>query len=129
MRPYLAILRDSFREALASRVLWILLILTSLFLIALMPLGIAEQAGSLLVDGDLRQGAELAKKLARAADTSQPSAGKHVYGQLNSSLRDAIRKQMNVPASPDDVYTEVGWRLRNELNELLKDRDFYDPKQ
>ncbi len=30
MRPYLAIIRDSFHEALVSRVLWILLALTTL---------------------------------------------------------------------------------------------------
>ena len=38
MRPYLAIIADSFREALASRVLWILLILITLLLAALVPL-------------------------------------------------------------------------------------------
>jgi hypothetical protein len=125
MRAYLAILRDSFREALSSRVLWILIILTSLFLTALAPLGITEQAGSLLVDGDLRKAAELAKKLARAADVSQPSAGKHLYGQLSSGLRDAIRKQPDAPDGPDE-FTDIYWRLRNELNELLKTRNFYD---
>ena len=44
MKPYLAIIADSFREALASRVLWILLILITLVLVALLPLGYrAEQ--------------------------------------------------------------------------------------
>jgi ABC-type transport system involved in multi-copper enzyme maturation permease subunit len=44
MRPYLAVLKDSFREALASRVLWILIFVTSVVLALLAPLGIKEQA-------------------------------------------------------------------------------------
>jgi ABC-type transport system involved in multi-copper enzyme maturation permease subunit len=123
MRAYLAILRDSFREALSSRVLWILIILTSLFLLALIPLGISEQAGSLLIDGDLRRAGELAKKLARAGDLAEQSAGKHLYGQLSSGLRDAIRKETD--ASGED-FSQTGWRLRNELNSLLKNHDFYN---
>ena len=44
MRPYLAIIKDSFREALASRVLWVLLLLITFFLLALAPFGFrAEQ--------------------------------------------------------------------------------------
>src|ERR1700704_4525524 len=39
MRSYLAVLKDSFREALASRVLWILMIVITLILIAAAPLG------------------------------------------------------------------------------------------
>lgn len=43
MRAYLAVLKDSFREALASRVLWILIVVTTLVLAILAPLGIREQ--------------------------------------------------------------------------------------
>src|SRR5262249_53822453 len=43
MRPYLAVLKDSFREALASRVLWILIFVTTVVLALLAPLGFKEQ--------------------------------------------------------------------------------------
>ena len=52
MRPYLAVIRDSFHEALVSRVLWILLAIITLVLLALVPLGFIEQAGSVLRDDD-----------------------------------------------------------------------------
>ena len=39
MRPYLAVIRDSFREAFATRVLWIMLILIGGLLGLLAPLG------------------------------------------------------------------------------------------
>ena len=53
MRPYMAIVRDSFHEALASRVLWTLLILTTIALLALLPLGFTEEAGSFLSETDI----------------------------------------------------------------------------
>ena len=40
---YLAILKDSFREALASRVLWIVLILATVALVVAAPLGLKEE--------------------------------------------------------------------------------------
>ena len=42
MRAYLAVIKDSFREALASRVLWILLVLITLLLLSLAPLGVKD---------------------------------------------------------------------------------------
>ena len=35
MRAYLAVIKDSFREAFASKILWVLIILISLFLLLL----------------------------------------------------------------------------------------------
>ena len=52
MRPYLAVIRDSFHEALVSRVLWILLALSTLLLVLLLPLAIVEQAVSVLQHDD-----------------------------------------------------------------------------
>ncbi len=42
MRPYLAVLKDSFREAFASRVLWFVVIATTVVLLFAGPLGIME---------------------------------------------------------------------------------------
>ena len=44
MRPYLAIIKDSFREVLASRVLWILLALITLTLLVIAPLTYSQHA-------------------------------------------------------------------------------------
>ena len=42
MRPYLAIIADSFREAIASRVLVLLLIVATLFMLAVAPISLRE---------------------------------------------------------------------------------------
>ena len=46
MRPYLAVITDSFRAALASRLLWILLAVISVFLAGLAPLSSRRQLSS-----------------------------------------------------------------------------------
>ena len=52
MRPYLAILKDSFREAIASRVLLVLLIVTTLALLAIVPISLTEKHRSQFQMGD-----------------------------------------------------------------------------
>ena len=66
MRPYLAVIRDSFHEALVSRVLWILLALSTIVLLALLPLGFIEQAGSVLLDEDILNRDKLIERIVAA---------------------------------------------------------------
>ena len=49
MRPYLAIIKDSFRAALASKVLYVLLGLIVLFLLLLAPAHIRESLDTRIV--------------------------------------------------------------------------------
>ena len=72
MRPYLAILRDSFQEALSSRVLWMLLILTAMFLLALAPLGAYEKSRTTIESFDLTDGAGWLRALAAADSSAAP---------------------------------------------------------
>lgn len=124
MRSYFAILKDSFREALVSRVLWIVLLLATLFLLALVPLSVEEQQISTLRREDITHGREFLNtlKTQSAAEKSSPSA--HIWKLLSEDLRDRLRK-----LSDDDSGTVIAdtlGALRRELNDLLEDRDFYD---
>lgn len=75
MRPYLGILRDSFREAVASRVLWILFVVATLFLAAIAPFGIRDVRPTRLTRNALANWNSLATKLAdQAAATPAPPA-------------------------------------------------------
>jgi len=73
MRPYLGILRDSFREALASRVLWILFVVATLFLAAIAPFGIRDVKPTRLVRNSVVKWNELALKLADQAPAPTPA--------------------------------------------------------
>ena len=41
MRAYLAVIKDSFREAFSSKILWVLIVMIALFLVLLSGLSVA----------------------------------------------------------------------------------------
>ena len=84
MRPYLAIIKDSFREAFASKVLWVLLALITLLLIALAPLGIGVTPTTEFTWGDIVDGPELVGKMRQSELAAANSPGTmprlHAFG-------------------------------------------------
>jgi hypothetical protein len=42
MRPYLAVIHDGFRQAFATRILWVLLLLITFLVLGMAPLGLHE---------------------------------------------------------------------------------------
>ena len=87
MRPYLAIIKDSFREALASRVLWVLLVVTTLVLLAIAPVSINEVAASRLRPGEILNSRALSKKIQEEQAASGPSPGKRIWALLSDDLK------------------------------------------
>lgn len=123
MRPYLAVIRDSFHEALVSRVLWILLALSTLLLVLLLPLGILEQAGSVLQHDDFLNPPRLMEQIVTQGQAAAPSPGHRIWELLEPATRDALQAK---PAA--DKPFEVRQRerlLETALQEMIKDRDFY----
>ena len=92
MRPYLAIIKDSFREALASRVLWVFTGLIVLLLIALAPIGYSENLTGEFSWGDILDGPELAKRLEREGTAAEkPSPGRRIWSLLDDETREKLR--------------------------------------
>ena len=54
MRPYIAIIKDSFRAAMASRVLYVLLVLITLLLLAISPFHVRETLDWELSEANVR---------------------------------------------------------------------------
>src|SRR5262245_20183587 len=96
MRPYLAIIKDSFREALASRVLWVLLSLIGLKLALLAPAGIRLNLTTDFAWGDIAEGPRLVGTLRRAALLPQPSPGKRVWSLIDEPTREKLVKLQRV---------------------------------
>jgi hypothetical protein len=90
MKPYLAILIDSFWEAVTSRVLWALLIGWSLLLVGLAPFGYVSESSYQLSRGDLRNRLGLNQKLAKGL-TPQGSAAQRA---ISAHLDDNFKKQL-----------------------------------
>ena len=63
MRPYLAIIKDSFREATASRVLWVLLGVITIILLLIAPLGVRAKLTTGFSGGDIRDPQQFVAKL------------------------------------------------------------------
>lgn len=124
MRAYLAVIKDSFREAFASRVLWILLLFITLFLVALSPLATKVQLASTLRPSDIHSGTEFPQTLQRQSQSTPAAPGKHLWPLLSESLREQISQLEN-----DDIQENsdlVLFELVRELNTLLERPDFYN---
>jgi hypothetical protein len=124
MRPYLAVLKDSFREALVSRVLWILLVLATLTLAAIAPMGLTEQAAAYLLPRDLRKPPSLIDKLRTQGQTADTPA-QRVWQRLSEDLRQSLKEYPRSTGLARPSWMVVN-ELRDELNELIEDATFYD---
>src|SRR5262245_38423738 len=90
MRPYLAVIKDSFREALASRVLWILLILTTVLLLAVAPFGVKDYRPTRLQSNSVFDWPGLIAKWKAQAAASETSPGKHIWSLLTDSVKQKL---------------------------------------
>jgi len=121
MRPYLAVIRDSFHEALVSRVLWILLALSTLVLLGLLPLGFIEQAGSVLLDEDILNRDKLIERIVAQGKSPEPSPGHRIWELLDAPTQRALASK------PDDPFEarQRNANLVRSLKTLLDRRDFF----
>ncbi|HJT36272.1 MAG TPA: ABC transporter permease [Pirellulales bacterium] len=123
MRAYLAIIKDSFREALSSRVLWILLVLSTLVLAAVAPIGIKEQAGARFGPNEIIDARGLLDKIKQQQAAAPPSPGKQIWPLLDAEFRNRISEP---PSAASPWQGAVYNRLDGELNHVLGSRELYD---
>src|SRR6187549_3596548 len=90
MRPYLAIIKDSFREALASRVLWVFTGVIALVLLAIAPLGYSLNLTGPFAWGDIVDGPQLAERLQKDGAAESESPGKRIWSLLDDETRKAL---------------------------------------
>lgn len=120
MRPYLAIIKDSFREAMASRVLWILLALITLLLLLLSPVGYVQHLRTEFTLVDLRDPAALFDKLKLAGEAPEPSAAKQIWSRFTDKQRAELEKSRTAMGKNDgNAFFRLGGQLTGALNGLL----------
>src|SRR5688572_22058021 len=125
MRPYLAIIKDSFREAIVSRVLWIVLGMIVLFLVVIAPFGYGIRLAGELVWGDIREWPELVTKLRAAGAAGEPWPARRVWELLDEDARTRLAKFGQTAAGEDRDYFQGQETLQTALNKLVKSRDRY----
>ena len=126
MRPYLAIIKDSFREAIASRVLWVTLGLIVLLLLALAPLGYKQKLTTDFSWGDIQRAPALVTKLRNAGNSNKPSPGKRIWSLLEEKEREQLGQFERLAESDEGDFFRGLEVLRTALTRLVHKKDFYD---
>src|SRR6056297_1662256 len=113
MRPYLAIITDSFRAAFASRVLWIMLASIVLFLLILAPFGYREIYTVDFNRRDINSLDRLAGMLAEGLEADRDSPAKRIATALPADFQKELRDKVEGKESNLDRS-----RFVSALNEL-----------
>lgn len=134
MRPYLAIIKDSFRAALASRVLYVLLGLIFVFLLAIAPLHVRESLDTKInLDRDVRASnqALLLERFKEELDSGNAGANR-IWEQLSQKTKDKVDNALPAEEEVEDdqKVSDVdrmfaAQALFKELNELIEDPEFF----
>ncbi len=125
MSPYLAILKDSFREAFASRVLWIVLGLATLILVILAGFGLAEHAGASFTKDDIGDALGLYNKVVQQAGAAYPTPGKRIWALVDEESKTELAE--TVAAAESTAFgNPLATQMSSLLNRLLGRRELYD---
>ncbi len=124
MRPYWTIFVDSFHQAFASRVLWIVLAVCTLVLLALLPLALQESQATQLSGHSVRDWAGLATQIEMASVEPADSPGKRIWQLADPDLRDAMVGAAVRGRSTQELRGLVE-RMAAGLNRLLMRPDFF----
>jgi hypothetical protein len=126
MRPYLAVFKDSFREAFASRILWLISgLITLVLFVGLAPFALREETAYRFQRNEFRNGPEFLQFLSAQETSKTPTAAQRIW----SRLPDSLRHRLHV-VSPTNVneQIEVLRDVRSEFNGMVDSKDLYDPK-
>ncbi len=134
MRPYLAVIKDSFRAALASRVLYVMLFLITLLLLGLAPVGYKEQSTTRLRSEDVVDPLAFITRLVEEGQEDKPSPERRVWRRLDESLQQQLIQAIEPPADEEaanpylqlSIVLQARDSLVASLNDVIQQKDFYD---
>ena len=119
MRPYLAIIVDSFRAAIASRVLYILLALITLLFLLVGPLHVVEN-----LDWRVKQFANpdaIVKRLIERGESGRTKSTTRVWSLLSEDTQATVLRLYETKEYSKDQLSD----LVDELNTMIQDPSFY----
>lgn len=139
MRPYIAIIKDSFRAAMASRVLYVLLLLITLLLVALAPLHMRETLDwELKRESNVRNPDRLVRRIVERRDSERDPGIVRIWEMLPSGTQEKMIELVerpegegledpDIPGAPPKVIEDIHTyeELITELNTIIEDRSFY----
>ncbi|MDB4338913.1 ABC transporter permease [Rubripirellula sp.] len=123
MIPYLAVLRDSFRAAFASRVLWIAFVAIWILLSALAPIGYREEFTTQFRPQDFYNGTRLKAMLAQGL--VDPEVADQPIGRIAAAMPEDLAKQLRRVGEGDEVRILLRV-LAGALNLCLDEESWFD---
>ncbi|EMI55047.1 ABC transporter permease [Rhodopirellula sallentina] len=117
MRPYLAIISDSFHSALASRVLWAAFLAIWVLLASLAPIGIREDYTTSFRWFDVYNGTRMKALLAQGI--VDPDSQETAIGRVANAMPDEMKRQLRRVGEGDEVRIRLSL-LTNALNDLIE---------
>ena len=128
MGKYIAVIKDSFREALASRVMWFVLIGITLVLLALVPFGFREVLTIHFRQDDLRRPDDFMIALRKEGTADKPGPARAIWLQLEEKTRKRLAK-LSIPIPAGEMpfeYFEVLGEVTQQISKRLPSSEFYD---
>jgi hypothetical protein len=136
MRPYLAILIDSFREAVHSRVLWVVLLCITVFFLIVLPFHFEEHVTTGVRERDVLDWTSLARRLHAAGEATSSRAGpeRHIWERLDEEQRAALPQLIAGSTGGQKgleeliKFQEAAEKLMRGLRHQLRDPEWYEPE-
>jgi ABC-type transport system involved in multi-copper enzyme maturation permease subunit len=130
-RPYLAVVVDSFREALASRVLWVLMSVILLVLCVLAPFGYRTVASIVVVERDVTEWPKFILEMRDQSRSKTTTPGKHIVSLMDASTRKML-ETYGLPKEGDFdgamQFINGTRQFRNELGRVIQLPEFHQPE-
>ncbi len=125
MRPYIAVLKDSLREAMSSRVLWFALATIALVLLLLAPFALRTETATRLRPRELADAERFVNRLVENSEKPETPGG-HIWTLLTTDQQTFLKSLVN----PEDgnfggPRGRFEGRIIQVINPLLEREDFY----
>jgi len=127
MRPYLAIIVDSFRAAIASQVFVIVMVCEIGVLLAFAAIGYRIELGWRVEQDEFRDIARLIIAIDDGARAKAPSPGKQIADQMDPKLRSSLSDLIGEPIGWYELL-DLQRSLAKELTRLIEEDKLYDEK-
>jgi len=126
MKPYIAVLIDSFNEAVASRMLWILFAAWTVILAGIAPFGYVEEKTFELRPQELKDADGFLKQLEAARNGKGSDSQQRIASMLPEETGQAI-SLFNSKSDEEKrpIRRETYNQITDSLNEVLKSKELY----
>jgi len=129
LRPYWAVIVDSFRESLNSKVLWCLLGLITFFLLAVAPVGVAFTNATHLHRSEIDEIAKFATQLEQGGSEPTANPRGQVWAKFNDKLKTDLSALANEESPDRRSRFDAKNRLVKALNKQIDENELFSESQ